>query len=117
MPNHTHLLIQRFPSWPIQDLVRTWKSFTARRANELLGRAGPFWAREYFDRAMRGDEQTERAAAYIEANPVAAGLCARASDWPWSSAFLGAPVSRPALFHAGLEAGAPGRSQPPIPRR
>ncbi len=85
MPNHVHLLLERFPDWPIPGLVRSWKSFTARRANPAAG-GGKFWAREYFDRAMRTDEQLRHTAAYIEANPVSAGLCAAPGDWPWSSA-------------------------------
>jgi hypothetical protein len=28
----------------------------------------------------------ERTVAYIENNPVKAGLCGAAADWPWSSA-------------------------------
>lgn len=96
MPNHVHLLVERFPSWPIAIHVRTWKSFSARRANGLIGAAGALWARDYFDRAMRTDDQTERTSVYIETNPVAAGLCAHPEDWPWSSAHLRS---------AGLQAG------------
>lgn len=31
-------------------------------------------------------EHFDAVRAYIERNPVAAGLCKQASDWPWSSA-------------------------------
>ena len=34
---------------------------------------------------MRSDAQLVIAAAYIATNPVAAGLCARAGDFGWSS--------------------------------
>ena len=49
------------------------------QANRLLGRTGPFWAREYFDRFMRDAEHLARTAAYIEGNPVKAGLCENCS--------------------------------------
>lgn len=67
-------------------VVQSWKTFTAKAANRILGRGGRFWAPDYFDRAMRCTNQVERAAAYVEFNPVAAGLCREPADWPWSSA-------------------------------
>jgi hypothetical protein len=54
----------------------------------LLGRTGePFWQEESFDHWVRGDEEFNRIAHYIEQNPVKAGLVKRSEDWPWSSAF------------------------------
>jgi putative transposase len=46
-------------------------------------------APEYFDRYMRDDHQLAATQAYIEANPVKAGLCGEPSDWPYSSASHG----------------------------
>jgi hypothetical protein len=40
------------------------------------------------DRYIRDGDHFDNVRAYIEKNPVAAGLCKQASDWPWSSAFL-----------------------------
>jgi REP element-mobilizing transposase RayT len=90
MPTHVHVLIQQTAGWPLASIVHSWKSFTANRANRMLGRSGPFWAREYFDRAMRTECQIERACAYIEANPTMAGLCGAPEAWPWGSAGWGA---------------------------
>ncbi|HEX4740084.1 MAG TPA: transposase [Caulobacteraceae bacterium] len=89
MPAHVHVLVQQAPGWRLEAVVQGWKSVSARRANLLLGRTGPFWAREYFDRAMRSEQQTETTAAYIIANPVKAGLCKTPEAWPWSSATPG----------------------------
>jgi hypothetical protein len=56
-------------------------------ANRLLGRTGePFWQKESYDHWVRSEIEWNRIAAYIEANPVKAGLVARAEDFPWSSA-------------------------------
>jgi len=44
------------------------------------------WEREYWDVFMRDERQERTAARYIEANPVKAGLCRQATDWPFSSA-------------------------------
>ena len=47
------------------------------------------WMREYWDRFIRDGNHFEKVLAYIKMNPVAAGLCKQASDWPWSSAYSG----------------------------
>jgi REP element-mobilizing transposase RayT len=86
MPNHVHVLIKQEDGWPLSTVVKSWKSFTARKINHHLGRTGAFWAPDYFDRFMRDDGQIAAAIDYIEANPVKAGLCHSQADWRWSSA-------------------------------
>jgi REP element-mobilizing transposase RayT len=44
------------------------------------------WQNEYFDRVIRNDKHFIQALAYIHDNPVKAGLCSQAREWPWSSA-------------------------------
>jgi hypothetical protein len=39
----------------------------------------------YGSKRVKSDEQLWTVAAYIAANPVEAGLCARPEQWPWSS--------------------------------
>jgi REP element-mobilizing transposase RayT len=86
MPNHVHALAETFPGFPLDRVVHSWKSFTGHAANRMLGRADRFWAPEYFDRYMRNDGHLVGTSAYIEANPVKAGLCGVPEDWPFSSA-------------------------------
>lgn len=86
MPNHVHALLETYAGNPVGSVVGTWKSFTARRANEILGRKGPFWQRDYYDRYIRDAEHYSAALRYIENNPVKAGLVSRPEEWPWSSA-------------------------------
>jgi hypothetical protein len=63
------------------------KGFTAFEANRILGTKGkPFWQDESFDRLVRTDLEFDRIHAYIEQNPVRAGLVARVEEFPWSSA-------------------------------
>jgi putative DNA methylase len=87
MPNHVHGLIEVFDDWPLAKILHSWKSFTAHRANEILGRTGEFWFREYFDRFVRDDRHFANAVKYIEQNPVKAGLAGSPEDWRWSSAY------------------------------
>ena len=86
MPNHVHILAATNARHELGDIVRSWKTFTAHRINETLARTGSVWAPDYFDRYVRDQRQYDAAKRYIEMNPVAAGLCAVAADWPYSSA-------------------------------
>jgi REP element-mobilizing transposase RayT len=88
MPNHVHALIETDESWDLGDILHSWKSFTAHRANQILGRSGDFWFREYFDRFIRDDRHFGNAVNYIEDNPVKAGLVRTREEWRWSSASL-----------------------------
>lgn len=85
MPNHIHVLVRVWHR-PLTDLVQRWKSFTAREANRILGRFGPFWEREYWDTFMRDREHLLKSRRYTEQNPVKARLAVEAQAWPWSSA-------------------------------
>jgi len=86
MPNHVHGLVVIHPEHRLDRIVHSWKSFTAHAANKLLGRTESFWAPEYFDRYMRDDAHLAATLAYIEDNPVKAGLCREPSEWAFSSA-------------------------------
>jgi REP element-mobilizing transposase RayT len=86
MPNHVHALITTDAQSELGQIVRSWKTFTTRRINEVLHRSGQLWAADYFDRFIRDEKHFEDNKRYIEQNPVAAGLCATPSDWPFSSA-------------------------------
>ena len=86
MPNHVHSLIETFKGHPLGSVLHSWKSYTSNEANKRLIREGQFWMREYFDRYIRNWNHLTTVINYIEQNPVKAGLCQRAEDWPWSSA-------------------------------
>jgi REP element-mobilizing transposase RayT len=86
MPNHVHVVITPLTDVSIPGIESSWKSFTANRANTLLGRHGPFWQKDYFDRFIRDERHFAAAIHYAEENPVVAGLCASADQWKFSSA-------------------------------
>jgi REP element-mobilizing transposase RayT len=95
MCNHVHALWT--PHVPLPEIMDRIKTFTAREANRILGRAGSFWQSESFDRWVRNEKEFHSIVSYIEENPVKAGLCTRAEDWKWSSARPGGsrPLVRP----------------------
>jgi len=88
MPNHVHCLMTRFEQYELSDILHSLKSFTAHEANKMLSRDGQFWIEEYFDRYIRNQEHFNGTVRYIENNPVKAGLCRNAEDWPYSSAWF-----------------------------
>ena len=85
MPNHVHAVVQPVAGDSLGGIVQSWKSFTAKAANRLLGREGPFWHKDYFDRYIQDEGHLARTVDYVENNPVKAGLITAAADWPWSS--------------------------------
>lgn len=85
MPNHVHVLMLAGESRSLGQIVRAWKTITARRINAKLGRKGAVWALDYFDRYVRDERHYQSNKLYIERNPVVAGLCDRPEDWPFSS--------------------------------
>lgn len=86
MPNHVHVLIETRAGHPLAGVVHSWKSFTAKEINKVLGRSGEVWQREYFDRYIRDDRHMQAAIEYIEGNPVKAKLVESAEEWRFSSA-------------------------------
>jgi putative DNA methylase len=65
--------------------MHSLKSYTANKANAILGRTGRFWQKESYDHWVRDDDELERIVNCIRANPVKAGLCVRHEDWLWCS--------------------------------
>jgi REP element-mobilizing transposase RayT len=79
MPNHVHALFRLLADHALAEVLHSWKSYSAHRANQLLGRTGGFWQREYYDHLVRSEEEFYRIVAYILENPEKAGL----RDWRW----------------------------------
>lgn len=86
MPTHVHVLLVTHEAYGLGGIVQAWKSVTARRINNLLGKRGAVWAADYFDRFMRDEKHYETTKLYIEMNPVKARLCVAPELWPYGSA-------------------------------
>ncbi|HID22932.1 MAG TPA: hypothetical protein EYP14_11110, partial [Planctomycetaceae bacterium] len=56
MPNHVHVLVTPRPGHSLSKIVQSWKSFTAHVINNLLGRRGALWQKEYFDHIVRNPD-------------------------------------------------------------
>ncbi len=79
MPNHVHVVVQVFPAHGLPEVMHSWKSFSAKEANRILGTTGTFWQKEYYDHLIRDEAQFRRAVRYVIENPEKAKL----KNWPW----------------------------------
>jgi REP element-mobilizing transposase RayT len=85
-PDHVHLLLRPKEVepgrwWSLANILNSIKGFTARRINHLLGREGPLWMDERFDRIVRDEAELIEKWQYIRMNPVKKGLCEKPEDW------------------------------------
>lgn len=74
MPNHVHVLFSLLPENRLEDVLHTWKSFTATEINRCLGQTGALWMKDYFDRSICNREHFAKVARYIRRNPEKAKL-------------------------------------------
>ncbi|MEP6925611.1 MAG: S-adenosylmethionine decarboxylase [Pyrinomonadaceae bacterium] len=79
MPNHVHVVIKPNISHDLDEILHSWKSFTANEANKILQRNGDFWQREYYDHLIRDDQEFYRIVKYVQQNPLKANL----KNWSW----------------------------------
>jgi putative transposase len=103
MPNHVHVLL--LPHVHPPRLLQSLKGTSAREANRALGRSGEaFWQRESYDHWVRSEAEWKRIAAYIENNPVRAGLVRSAEEYRWSSAWVMEAVGAAAHVDTNVDA-------------
>lgn len=105
LSNHYHLLVTD-PDARLPAFMRDLGSLVARATNASIGRWEGFWSSEasYSAVSHGSAEDVVAKAAYVLANPVAAGLVAHGREWPgiWTApeqlgtAILDAP--RPKFF-------------------
>ena len=82
MPDHLHWLM-RLRAGGLPDAVRLLKGRSARAFGHAV------WQPNYFDHAVRTDEDLRRMARYIVANPLRAGLVERIGGYPlWDAVWL-----------------------------
>ena len=81
MPNHAHAVVKPIQNHKLDEVLHSWKSYSAHEINKALGRQGEFWQREYYDHLVRSESELIRVVDYTIHNPEKAGLL----DWPWVS--------------------------------
>jgi putative transposase len=85
MPNHVHLILVPSGADGLRCALGEAHRRYTRRVNLREGWRGHLW-QERFHSFVMDEAHLLGAARYVERNPVRAGLCASAEQWPWSSA-------------------------------
>jgi REP element-mobilizing transposase RayT len=89
MPDHWHGLIELGAGKSLSSTMQRVKGATARIVGQSCTFDGSLWDKGFHDHALRRDESIEKAARYIIANPVRAGLVGDPMDYPyWDAWFL-----------------------------
>jgi putative transposase len=76
MPNHVHLIARPLTGEEdaLEDILQSWKQFTAKRINGRSAASGAVWQEESFDRIVRDEEHLYRCLQYIGTNAARAKL-------------------------------------------
>jgi putative transposase len=102
--NHAHAV------WTLplgdHDCASRWRavkiafSKAVRKAAPMLAPDAVIWERHYSERRIANDDDYRHAIDYVHAIPVTHGMCASATDWPWSSVhrfaaegFIASPIN------------------------
>ena len=84
MPNHIHVIAVPEAKDSLARLFGAAHHRYAKRVNANHDWRGHLWQERFYSVVM-DETHTLAAMRYVELNPVRAGLCDRADEWPWSS--------------------------------
>lgn len=84
-PNHYHFVLRQEDQVPISTFIqRLFQSYT-QAFNKEQGRRGPLCEGRFRHVHVDRDEYVVHLCRYVHLNPVAVGLVAQPSDWPYSN--------------------------------
>ncbi len=83
MNDHIHVLVKPLGEHRLEQILHSWKSFSARRFQRESARAGSIWQEEYFDRVVRDEDEFWEKAEYILSNPKKRWPGTDEYRWSW----------------------------------
>lgn len=86
MKNHVHLLVET-PQPNLGAGMGRMHGLYAQTFNKTHRHSGHLFQGRFGSVLIKTDEQLLTVARYIALNPVEAGMCESADDWPWGSHF------------------------------
>jgi putative transposase len=84
LTTHVHAIVD-VPDESLPRGMHYLNSFYGKYFNETNERRGTLVRSRYWSKRIVDDAQLIATFRYVARNPVRAGLCARAEDWPWSA--------------------------------
>ena len=85
MDNHLHLLATPSTAEGLPQMMQAAGRRYVRYFNDSQGRSGTLWEGRYRATVIEAERYLLACMAYMDLNPVRAGLVAEARDYPWSS--------------------------------
>jgi putative transposase len=85
MSNHFHLLVTPHSSDGLPQMMQAVGRRYVRYFNDSQQRSGTLWEGRYRSTLIQTDRYLLACMAYIDLNPVRAGLVAQAAEYPWTS--------------------------------
>jgi len=85
MSNHFHLLVTPGTEDGLPQMMQAVGRRYVRHFNDVHGRSGTLWEGRYRSTLIETERYLLACLAYIDLNPVRAGLVAAPADCPWSS--------------------------------
>jgi hypothetical protein len=84
MPNHYHLVL-RTPNGGFSEGLQVMNGSHSRRTNRRYDRTDHLFRNRPRAKKIRSDAHLVSAVVYVVRNPIRAGLCRIAGEWPYSS--------------------------------
>lgn len=69
MPNHVHVLVKPIEEYKLNEILHSWKSYSASMINKRMGLSGQLWMHESFDHIVRNEAALMYLRKYIRNNP------------------------------------------------
>lgn len=85
MSNHFHLLATPDTATGVPAMMQSVGRRYVRYFNQIQGRTGTLWEGRYRSTLIQAERYLLACMAYIDLNPVRAGMAGSAGDYPWSS--------------------------------
>ena len=85
MGNHFHLLATPQTDTGLPQMMQALGRSYVRYFNDLQGRSGTLWEGRYRSTLIQTDQYLLTCMAYIDLNPMRAGMVSDPKDYPWSS--------------------------------
>jgi len=85
MTTHYHLVVET-ELWRLSDGMHRLNGTYALSFNRRHHRSGHLFGERFAAWLPRDEQHLQQTCEYVLQNPVRAGLCARAADWPWAAA-------------------------------
>ena len=85
MNDHVHVLVRPIAGFALEDLVHSWKSYSANHLLRAHHRVGVVWQDEYFDRIVRDEKEFRQKFEYILCNPWKRWPEVEEYTWVWGT--------------------------------